>query len=185
MSAPNSHNATDRIALAGKVRQLAKEMTVGDPKTAAMLIQAARAIERQPAQQDGPSEREAAIDECRDAAHDAIHHAIERMDLCAFVKGHVDEALLALKNAAPQERSQPVGKGAEATVEGPDHPARASSEAGADDVLWKIRVELAALVANPDKPDWMPALTNGNPADAECLSRAYALTKSNATDSEG
>lgn len=83
--------------------------------------------------QDGPSEREAAIDECRDAAHDAIHHAIERMDLCAFVKGHVDEALLALKNAAPQERSQPVGKGAEATVEGPDHPARASSEAGADD----------------------------------------------------
>ena len=141
------------------------------------------------AESGGPSEREAAIDECRDAAHDAIHHAIERMDLCAFVKGHVDEALLALKNAAPQGgTSSGVERPSNGEVGGSSPqpvPAAAASEAGADDVLWKIRVELAALVANPDKPDWMPALTNGNPADAECLSRAYALTKSNATDRDG
>lgn len=44
------------------------------------------------------------------------------------------------------------------------------------EALWKIRMELAALVSNPDNPDWMPALTAGNPADATCLQKAYDLT---------
>ena len=52
------------------------------------------------------------------------------------------------------------------------------SEAEHAERLWQIRVELAALVADPKNPDWMPALTNGNPADAECLNKAYALSRS-------
>ena len=35
------------------------------------------------------------------------------------------------------------------------------------------RFALAALVADPSKPDWMPALGNNNPADADCLQEAY------------
>jgi len=44
--------------------------------------------------------------------------------------------------------------------------------------LWKIRVALAALVADPANPDWMPALASSNKADAECLQEAYELTES-------
>src|SRR5687768_13898162 len=44
----HSYSVDDRIKMAGRLRQLAKEMTEGDPKTAAMLVQAARMIERQP-----------------------------------------------------------------------------------------------------------------------------------------
>lgn len=50
---PHSQTGPERIKLASKLRQLSKEMTEGDPKTAAMLILAAKAIERQPA---GPHE---------------------------------------------------------------------------------------------------------------------------------
>jgi len=44
-------------------------------------------------------------------------------------------------------------------------------------MAWDIVVELAALVANPDSPDWMPALGNSNAADAECLQKAYNIAK--------
>lgn len=40
------------------------------------------------------------------------------------------------------------------------------------------RVELSSLVANPVQPDWMPALTGGRHADAECLSTAHDATES-------
>lgn len=61
--------------------------------------------------------RDTVIDECRDAAHDAIHHAVERMDLCAFVKGHVDEALVALKCAPVPESGQINAAGQEESSE--------------------------------------------------------------------
>jgi hypothetical protein len=43
-----SYTAEDRIKMAGHLRQLATEMTHGDPRTASMLLVAAKMIERQP-----------------------------------------------------------------------------------------------------------------------------------------
>ena len=43
-----SYTAKDRIDMAKWLRQLAREMTEGDPKAAARLITAAKMIERQP-----------------------------------------------------------------------------------------------------------------------------------------
>lgn len=46
--------------------------------------------------------RETVIAECMDVAHDAIHDAIYEMTECERVKSVVNDALSALKNAAPQ-----------------------------------------------------------------------------------
>lgn len=55
-NSPNSQtNAQERIALAKQVRSLAKDLTALDPKTAGMLIRAAKAIERQPGGPEGGS----------------------------------------------------------------------------------------------------------------------------------
>jgi len=40
-------------------------------------------------------------------------------------------------------------------------------------LLRDAKNELAALVERPDAPDFRPATRNDNPADAECLERAY------------
>jgi hypothetical protein len=43
--------------------------------------------------------------------------------------------------------------------------------------LEKVNYELAALVADPANPDWMPALGNSNPADAKCLQSAFEAAR--------
>lgn len=51
--------------------------------------------------------------------------------------------------------------------------------------ILRIRVELAALVTNPDDPDFYAVTENANSADAECLERAYDLTELPAIDAAG
>jgi hypothetical protein len=46
-------------------------------------------------------------------------------------------------------------------------------------------VELAALVANPSTPDFMPALGNSNQADADCLAVAYSTLRTAIAKAEG
>ena len=41
------------------------------------------------------------------------------------------------------------------------------------DMLITARIEMSALVERPDAPDFAPACRNDNPADAECLEKAY------------
>lgn len=43
----------------------------------------------------------------------------------------------------------------------------------AEAALAKVRDELGSLLPNPKRPDWMPALSSKNSADAECLQRAW------------
>lgn len=45
---------------------------------------------------------------------------------------------------------------------------------GLYDAIKRARIELAALVTNPRKPDWMPALGNSNRGDADALQKAWA-----------
>jgi len=40
-------------------------------------------------------------------------------------------------------------------------------------VIWKVICDLAALVSDPKNPDWIPALSSSNKADAHCLQDAY------------
>lgn len=56
--------------------------------------------------------------------------------------------------------------------------AQAARIAELERAMWNIRVELGALVPNPDgdTPDWTLAFPGAREVDIECLNNAYKLT---------
>jgi hypothetical protein len=78
--------------LPARLRQLSKEMTEGDPKTAGMLILAAKAIESSAR----PEARESIIQECRTACLEIgqqAHEAAKAKDAYDYVAGYQDCAV--------------------------------------------------------------------------------------------